>query len=94
MDRIIKKCKCGIYLTINKHRDYYDTAQKAIEELNERGVMANNPEKEIDDELAKRMIETDCIYELQFYPDTPVGFIVVYGTSLEEVVKKANNLLA
>ena len=88
MEEIIKKCKCGIYLEINKYRDYYNTIEEAIREEN-----LHDDDKEIEDELAERMIKENMFISLQFYPDTPIGFYKVYGTSLEEVVKKANDIL-
>ena len=93
MEEILKRCKCGVYLTVNKHRDVYETAKQAIDEINDWGKTTGNSdhEKEIDDELSARMIEKDSIYELQFYPDTPIGFFRVYGTSLDEVVGKAKS---
>jgi len=88
MKKIINKCKCSISLGINKHRDYYETAEQYVNNINGR-----NDREEIEDELKYRMIDTDTIYELQFYPDTPVGFYVVYGTSLDEVINKAKECL-
>ncbi len=93
MDEIIKQCKCGIYLTINKHRNYYESAQNAIDEINEMGKNNNghhdNYEPEISAELSERMNKEDQIFELQFYPNTPIGFYIVYGSSLDEVIQKA-----
>lgn len=85
MEEIIKKCKCGVYLEVNKYRDYYDTIEEAVAE-----------EKIADDDigLAKRMIKENSFVSLQFYPDTPVGFYKVYGTSLDEVIKKALDILS
>lgn len=88
MKEIIERCKCGIYLEVNRHRDYYDTIEEAITEENER-----NTEPEIEPELAERMIKENMFISLQFYPDTPVGFYKVYGTSLDEVVEKAKQAL-
>jgi len=88
MDEIIKRCKFGVYLTVNEHRDYYSTASTFIDATNERAGRA-----EIDEELATRLIEADTIVRLQFYPDTPVGFYLIYGTTLEEVVSEAKKLL-
>lgn len=88
MEEIIKKCKCGIYLEVNRYRDYYETVTEAIKEENER-----HSEPEIEPELAERMIKENMFISLQFYPDTPIGFYKVYGTSLEEVVNKAKEVL-
>lgn len=86
MKEIIKKCKCGIYLEVNRYRDYYDTIEVAIVEENSQDEM-------IEPELAERMIKENMFISLQFYPDTPIGFYKVYGTSIEEVVKKAKEIL-
>ena len=88
MEEIIKKCKCGVYLEINKYRDYYETVEEAIKEENERQT-----EPEIEKELADRMIKENMFISLQFYPDTPAGFYTVYGTSLDEVIGKAGEIL-
>lgn len=84
MEELIKRCKCGVFLSVNEYRDYCDTIETAIGEKRRAGH-----EQIIGAELAARMIKEGCLYELQFYPTTPVGFCVVYGTSLDEVVKKA-----
>ncbi len=89
MKEIIERCKCGIYLEVNKHRDYYDTIEEAIIEENDK----SNSSPEIEPELAERMIKENMFISLQFYPDTPVGFYKVYGTSLDEVVEKAKQAL-
>jgi hypothetical protein len=86
MDEIIKKCKAGVYFEANKYKDYYDTIETAISEI-------NSQYKEIEDELVERMIKENQLLSLQFYPDTPVGFYKVYGTTFEEVVKKALEIL-
>lgn len=88
IQNIIDRCKCGVYLTVNEHRDVYETVKEKIQEINER-----NSEPEINETLAKRLIAANCIYELQFYPDTPVGFYIVYGATLDEVIEKAEKCL-
>ena len=96
LENIIKRCKCGVYLTVNQNRDVYETVEQRIDEINERDFDNNggheNYEVEIDDELKARLIKTDCIYELQFYPNTPIGFYIVYGENLEEVITKAEDI--
>lgn len=84
MENIIKKCKCGVYLEANKYRDYYDTIEEAVKE---------EKVAEDDAELAERIIKENQLISLQFYPDTPIGFYKVYGTTLEEVIKKAEEIL-
>jgi len=83
LEELIKKCKCGVYLTVNEHRDVYQSVEERIDEIN------CIDENTINDELKKRLIKANCIYELQFYPYTPIGFYVAYGESLEEVLREA-----
>lgn len=87
MEEIIQKCKCGIYLSVNQYRDYYQSIEDAVKEERERNSM------DIDDELAARMIAEKSLISLQFYPNTPVGFYIVYGTTLDEVVTKAKSVI-
>lgn len=92
MDELIKKCKCGIYLEINEHKDSYTQIEKAIKNINEIGIL--NGEKEtISEKLAKEMVEKDRIISLQFYPDTPIGSYQIYGTEYREVIKEALEIL-
>lgn len=80
--------KSGLYLSHNEHKDYYQTAKYFIEEeeSNKKDVLqwATGTSRE-------RCIETDEIWRLQWYPNTPIGFYVIYGATLEEVLEKANS---
>ena len=97
MEEIIKKCKCGVYLTVNQNRDVYQTVEDRVNEINELDYSQNGEhedyEPEIDEELKARLIEANAIYELQFYPNTPIGFYSVYGSTLDEVVKEASDII-
>lgn len=90
MEELIKKCKCGVFLTVNEHRDYYMTAAKWLKELRGRGHPGI---EDVSAELEETMSKTDTVYELHFYPETPISFYNVFGTSLAEVLNKANNCL-
>lgn len=84
-----------MYLEVNRYRDYYDTIEEVIVEANQYGKNAGNSddEPEIEPELAERMIKENMFISLQFYPNTPIGFYKVYGTSIEEVEQKALDIL-
>lgn len=74
--------KCGLFLTHNEHRDYYEDLEKFI--YNNR----------IDDDFAspeamQRAIDTDECWTLQWYPETPVGFCRVAAPTLEELLAMA-----
>ncbi|MGX5662190.1 hypothetical protein [Diaphorobacter nitroreducens] len=77
---LLNRCKCGVHITVNDHRDVYQTAKQAIEDLESMGHT-------VDDETVRaKMIETDTIVDLHFYPDTPVGFYKVLHYDLDSAM--------
>lgn len=73
--------KCGLFLTHNEHRDYYEPVTKWI------------AEHEYDwpsDEAKARALATDEVWVLQWYPETPIGFNLVAAPTLEELLAFAN----
>ena len=87
MDDLIKLlslCKCGIYLTVNEHRDYYQSAEEKLNEMHER-----EEDPDITDEVRKKIIETNNIIILQFYPNTPIGSFTVLHYDIREALKIA-----
>jgi hypothetical protein len=72
--------ECGLFLTHNEHRNNYETIEEWASDRFRSWV---SPE-----ERAKA-IETNEAWELQWYPNTPVGFLVVTGATLESVLKAA-----
>lgn len=73
---ILDRCKCGVFLTVNEHRDYYQAAGDFLVGRDEN-LPAEQPE------LFARMVELDTVICLQFYPDTPVGCYVIWHHDLE-----------
>jgi hypothetical protein len=84
LKKLISLCRCSVYLEVNKHKDYYMTAE---EELKEKDGRECPPE--INDDVRKIMIETNTIVCIQFYPHTPVGFYVVYHYDLDKCLDDA-----
>lgn len=74
--------KCGLYLTHNEHRDLYQTA---LDYIKKRSLdqWENQEAKDI-------AIKTNEIWQLQWYPDTPIGSIVVQAPTLEALLAWAN----
>lgn len=70
--------KCGLYLSHNAHRDVYEIVQDYYE-----------PDDFISPTDRQKCIDTDDVWELQWYPDTPIGFHRVLGSSLELVMAEA-----
>lgn len=75
---VVARCKGEVIVSVNPERSSYQTRE---EYLRERGV-AGNVE-------VWAILDAPDLYELQFYPDSPVGFLVVFGLSLDDVVAKA-----
>lgn len=81
--KLLGRCKCGVFLTINEHRDYYQSVADRLDEFRERDW------SDFTDEEAAEMLAADTIVELQFYPDTPGGFYCVVSHDLDVAIKKA-----
>lgn len=81
---LLTRCKCGVYLTVNEHRDYYDTPQQRLEELDGRECPPR-----ISDEVRAGILSGGNIVELQFYPYTPVGCHVIVHYDLDQALQLA-----
>lgn len=87
LEDVIRKCVCSVTLTVKQHMDYYQKFEEYLWELS----LSND---EMPKELRARIIELGYVYELQFYPNTPVSFFRTYGTSVDECVTKALEIFA
>ena len=75
------KHACGLILTHNEHKSYYDKIEDYLAE--ERCGSFR------DAESRQRCIATNEVWELQWYPNTPVGFLSVYAPTLAECLAYA-----
>lgn len=85
LNKLIERCKAGVYITINAHRDYYETVEQHFK---------NNPSMEeylqdINPNVYSKMKELNTIVEIQYYPDTPVGFYIVHHYDIERAIDEA-----
>jgi hypothetical protein len=87
--KLMSLCKCGVYIEVNQHRDFYQSVEKYCNDLFAVNESLRN---EIPKEVMVKMIETDTVISVQAYPDTPIGFYSVLHYDLEkaldEVIKK------
>lgn len=79
--------KVSLNLTHNHHKIYYETIEEYLSRLKD----SISDEDWATATSRERAIGNDELWELQWYPDTPVGCFIVFGASLEEVLKKAND---
>lgn len=84
LQRLLALCKCGVFLTVNNHRNYYQTAAERLDELDD---MECPPQ--YTPEVKACMIATDTVIELQFYPDTPIGSYSVFHHDLDAALDQA-----
>lgn len=85
---LITKCKASVTITVNDHRNYYETVKEKFNEEPDAGFR-----DEIDDDVFNKMVETDTVIEIQLYPDTPVGFYRVYHYDIEKAIDLALSVL-
>lgn len=74
----LPKHKCGLYLTHNEHKDSY-------EEIGQWIVDQTEPNDWVSEDEMERAIETDSVWALQWYPDTPIGFYRLTASSLDAI---------
>lgn len=71
LQRVLALCKHGVYLTVNEHRDVYESAAERLAEYDNAPDVAPDF---LDDVARAKMVETNTIVELQFYPESAGSF--------------------
>lgn len=79
LKKLISLCKAEVSITVNGHRSVYQTVQQYLEDS----------DVEIEPEVFGQMIKTDTVVLVQFYPNTPIGFYLIYHYDIEEAIKLA-----
>lgn len=87
--KLLDSCKCGVYIQVNEYRDIYRTIKEWLDDLT-RGECP----LEISQDVRDKMIETNTIINIIFYPNTPVGSHSVYHYDLEAALDLALECLA
>ncbi len=85
LQELIDLCKCSVCVTINQHRDYHQSAEAYLKERFDMQTEAK-PLPLAEPEVLRRMVELDTIIEIQFYPETPVGFYRVFHHDLDMAI--------
>lgn len=85
---LLPKHEAGLSLQHNEHRSYYDSIEKWE-------AAANHGDADPVDfgwvsvEQRQKAIETDSVWELRWYPRTPVGFIRLIACDLDVLLDAA-----
>lgn len=93
LQQLVKDCKSSVHLEFNLHTVDYMSAAEWIDREIEN--MDNHDGSDSEDLKRHRdkMIETDSIIELQFYPDTPIGSYTIYHYDLDMALDEALDIL-
>lgn len=84
LQELIDRCKYSVEVSTNDHRDYFQTVEYALEEFE---VCMDGVE--ITDEVRAKMIETNTIIAIQFYPRTSNSFYLVLHYDLDMALDQA-----
>lgn len=68
LQRLIARCKAGVYLTVNEHRDNYQNTEQYL-----AGLAKYECPPQIRAEVRAGILRTDTSVDLVAYPDTPIG---------------------
>ena len=75
--------KCGLYIKINEHKDYYQSTEDAIKYL----IHNEELDYKIDKEIIENMLKHDCIVNIIAYTRTPVSIYDLYHYDIDEAIK-------
>ena len=67
LKELLSKCKASVSITVNKHRDYYQSVEEHIEE---QALIDEELIDEIGKEVYEEMKKTNTIVEIQAYPES------------------------
>jgi (2Fe-2S) ferredoxin len=90
LNQLLSRCKFGVYVEINAHRDYYQSVDEAIKEKIANEIITPD---DLSEEIKQKMIELDTMIYLQFYPDTPNGFFKIRHYDFDLAIEAALKLL-
>ena len=87
LEQLLAMCRCGVFITVNEHRNYYITVREHLTSFTHEDFI-----KDIDPIILEKMIEMDTVVEIQCYPDTPIGSYRVYHYDMKEALTESLNL--
>ncbi len=88
---ILRISKCSVTISVNPHRDCYESVEDHIYKLSEIGGF--NLIEDIGLETYDVMKKLNRIVCVTVYPDTPIGSYEVFHYDLDEAVKIMRDIL-
>jgi hypothetical protein len=84
--RKLPEHKCELCLTHNQHRSYYQTVKQFCEERISQGSL--HEEDCVSFEQREKAFATNELWELQWYPETPIGSFRILSCDLEALLEE------
>ena len=83
LKELLSKCEASVSITVNQHRDYYQSVEEHIEE---QALIDEELIDEIGKEVYEEMKKTNTIIEIQAYPDTPIGSYRLFHYDIDKAI--------
>lgn len=80
LKKLIDMCKASISIEINDHKSVYQSADQALADMK---TISQEEFDDIEPAIMQKMIDNNTIVRIQFYPNTPVSFLVCYHYDVE-----------
>ena len=84
LKELLSKCKASVSITVNQHRDYYQSVKGYIEE---QAQLDEDLIEEIGLDVYEEMQKTNTVIEIQAYPDTPIGSYRIFHYDIDKAVR-------
>ena len=82
LNKLAARCKASGHLTYRGQSAYYETMADLLHDPEDKDSFLSEEDYQL-------CLFTDKYWELQFYPDTPVGFYKFIGSDVEKLLDKA-----
>jgi len=84
---LLPKHKSSLTIIHNDHLNTYETVECYLSAFGDFNEHEWYSQSEYD-----TAIETNELWEIHWYPDTPIGSYKVYGSTLENAIRYANSI--
>ena len=82
LNKLAERCKASVHLEYRSQSAYYQTLTDLLRDPEDKEQFLSEEDYQI-------CLATDKYWELQFYPDTPVGFYKLIGSDVEKLLDRA-----
>jgi len=80
LKQLMSRCNYGVFLRVNQHREYYQTVEQYIADCSWA--------PEIDASVRAKMIETNTVVQIQFFPLKPGSSYSVWHYDLDSALEE------